>query len=1361
MQRGVKTVFRKSSPILLILILACLLYPALTSPAQAQSPIIVGVDNDLSADASCQPFLCPGSVLLFMGQSFVPAYEYQQVYPASAFGSPISITELAFPWNSVFSNGAGYTGGGTTSGQYQISLSTTSKTAATLSTNPKDNLGPDNTLFANFAGGPNANPLLTIEAGTGGGTAFSYDPSKGNLLLDIVVAANQGFQRGGYEQADSTGVTKFIISTVPGQTFDGIKVPVTTSSGAGLVTEFNGSVEISVNPQVFFGALNPAIAGNCNCSAFSGSGSGFSGDPVNTLNGNLSEVADDLVVPGRGRFLSLGRTYNAQAAVSASAPGLFGYGWSDSYGASLSINSKTGAVTINQAGGSSVTFQPGKAGAYTAPTYVTAQLAAGSGGTFVFKLKNQLTDIFNSSGRLIEQTDRDGYVTMLTYSASGDLTRVTDPAGRALVFTTGSNGLVSEVQDPQGRKVTYTYNAEGDLISVVDVNGGVTGYTYDGSHRLLTTRNPNGGTTTNIYDSSSRVTRQTDPAGNVMSWSYTAAISSSNGSDTTTVTDGNGNTAVYKFTNYLLSSLTRGANSPAPSTWTYVYNSGFDLTSTTDPNGHLWKSTYDAEANRLSTSDPLGDITRWTYDVFNDPISSTDPLGEVTTLKYDSHGDLASISRPIGAKTQTTAFAHADSSHPGDVTSITDPDGDVTSFTYDAFGDLASKTDPSGDKTTYTYNRIGFVLTWATPLGNVAKANPSPYTTTFTYDNFGDLVTNENGLKEITRRTYDFNRNLISLTDPKGNKIQYTYSPDDLVVTITRADASALHNQYDHVNNLVAQIDGLGHATKYGFDAQNRMVKITDALGAATSFAYDAAGNRISRSDPPSNLTTFGYDAADRLISIGYSDGVTPNVKYVYNAAGERTAMTDGSGQTTYTYDSIHRLNSSTNGANQKVSYVYDLRGSPISITYPNGKTVTRTYDASGRLTAVEDWLGHTTRLGYDADSNLVNQTYPNGWNGSFSHDAVDELTGVSYVDGTHSLKFSYTRNEDELVSLEMNSASLPASTPPPIFPAANAITYDALNRVLADSGPASNYKYDNADRPTNNGGTGFFSYNPDNELININGGAPHATLKYDERGNRLNRGSATYSYDEANRLVAAASAAYRYNGDGLRMAKTIGSTTEQFAWETITSNPLLLQDGSTVYVYGPGGTPLEQISGTTALFYHSDQLGSVRMLSGSSGSVAATYSYDAYGNLVDSSATAQNPFRYGGQFTDAETGFQYLRARYYDPATQQFITRDPDALVTRELYTYVNDNPANLADPSGLDDTDSGSDFLPIPTGYEFDVKQPGQLFAAVVYTAYTVVADLTNLFVAGCRQPPPPAANGLSPGTNIQRMGTIPTSL
>jgi RHS repeat-associated protein len=138
--------------------------------------------------------------------------------------------------------------------------------------------------------------------------------------------------------------------------------------------------------------------------------------------------------------------------------------------------------------------------------------------------------------------------------------------------------------------------------------------------------------------------------------------------------------------------------------------------------------------------------------------------------------------------------------------------------------------------------------------------------------------------------------------------------------------------------------------------------------------------------------------------------------------------------------------------------------------------------------------------------------------------------------------------------------------------------------------------------------------------------------------------------------------------------------------WDQAEDLPLLLADGTTNYVYGPGGVPLEQVSGSTVYYFHHDQLGSTRVLTNSAGATVATYTYDPYGKLTASTGSVTNPFGYAGQYTDAETGFQYLRARYYDPATGGFVSRDPIARMTGAPYAYADSSPLNGTDPSGLD---------------------------------------------------------------------------
>jgi RHS repeat-associated protein len=105
--------------------------------------------------------------------------------------------------------------------------------------------------------------------------------------------------------------------------------------------------------------------------------------------------------------------------------------------------------------------------------------------------------------------------------------------------------------------------------------------------------------------------------------------------------------------------------------------------------------------------------------------------------------------------------------------------------------------------------------------------------------------------------------------------------------------------------------------------------------------------------------------------------------------------------------------------------------------------------------------------------------------------------------------------------------------------------------------------------------------------------------------------------------------------------------------------------------------------------FYGSDGNGNIRYLTDSSGAISDTYNYDAFGDLIASTGTTDNTYRYTGEQYDANLGFYFLRARYMNPNTGRFWTRDsiegniydPASL---HKYTYAGNDPVNRTDPSG-----------------------------------------------------------------------------
>jgi RHS repeat-associated protein len=133
-------------------------------------------------------------------------------------------------------------------------------------------------------------------------------------------------------------------------------------------------------------------------------------------------------------------------------------------------------------------------------------------------------------------------------------------------------------------------------------------------------------------------------------------------------------------------------------------------------------------------------------------------------------------------------------------------------------------------------------------------------------------------------------------------------------------------------------------------------------------------------------------------------------------------------------------------------------------------------------------------------------------------------------------------------------------------------------------------------------------------------------------------------------------------------------------------------------YIYAPDGTPLALTKGSgeaaVTYAYHTDAQGSVVALTNPAGTVVARYRYDAFGRVTyaggaDAALAARNPLRYRDYYHDAATGFYYLPARYYDPATARFLSPDPappsagDPL-SLNAYAYCVGDPVNSYDPTG-----------------------------------------------------------------------------
>jgi RHS repeat-associated protein len=693
-----------------------------------------------------------------------------------------------------------------------------------------------------------------------------------------------------------------------------------------------------------------------------------------------------------------------------------------------------------------------------------------------------------------------------------------------------------------------------------------------------------------------------------------------------------------------------------------------------------------------------GTVTTTTaYNPDDEPTLVTDPDGNATLSCYDGDGNVAETVPPVGVAADSLTPASCPTSYPTD------------------YGDRLAT-----DATTYAYNVLGEKTTVTTPAPAGLSGSE---TTTDAYDPAGRLTsvtapptsTSGGAADDVTAYTYDAANELLTTTSGYGT-----------------STASTTSNCYDPDRNETATVPGDGNTssvaacsssspyqtsssyqTGYSYDSIGELVSETRpattwaSSGQTTTFTYDADGNQLTSEDPNGVTTTNTYTPLDQLSGSSYSGTAAPSVTDTYDADGNRTQMTDGTGTSTYTYDPFGELISAENGASKTVDYSYDALGNVTGITYPLGggatwassDAVTYQYDAASEMTAVTDFNGNTTQVANTADG--LPSFLSLGSSGdtvSTTYGPTDSPSDITLTNSsTTLLGFSYSDEPSGGVQSETDTPS--SSTSPADY------SYDAQSRitqVTPGSGSSLSYGEDASGNLTTlpTGATG--SYDDANELTSSSLSGTTTDYTHDADGDQTQAsigGTTTVSasYNGARELTsysnsAADMTAATYDGDGVRASATStpsggSSSTQHFVWDENGSVPELLMDSTNTYVYGPGSTPIEQVSlsSGTVKYLVSDSLGSVRGVVSSSGSLTASTSYDAWGNPETSGGLmSYTPIGFTGGYTDP-SGLVYLINRYYDPTTDQFISVDPDVSQTGQPYAFTGDDPLNATDPLGL----------------------------------------------------------------------------
>jgi len=217
------------------------------------------------------------------------------------------------------------------------------------------------------------------------------------------------------------------------------------------------------------------------------------------------------------------------------------------------------------------------------------------------------------------------------------------------------------------------------------------------------------------------------------------------------------------------------------------------------------------------------------------------------------------------------------------------------------------------------------------------------------------------------------------------------------------------------------------------------------------------------------------------------------------------------------------------------------------------------------------------------------------------------------------------------------------------------------------------------------------FSYNADDQILGET---------YDSNGNTTATGGKTFTYDSENHLVSMNGGAVTmiYDGDGNRVMKTANGSTTKYLVDDLNPTGYSQVVEETVngaaqreYTYGLQRIDEDQIvnSAWTPSFYGYDGFGTVRQLTSLTGAVTDTFEYDAFGNEITRTGTTPNNYLYRGEQYDPDLGLYYLRARYYNPLTGRFMSRDPEdgnpkIPATLHRYLYTGADPVDGVDPTG-----------------------------------------------------------------------------
>ena len=715
----------------------------------------------------------------------------------------------------------------------------------------------------------------------------------------------------------------------------------------------------------------------------------------------------------------------------------------------------------------------------------------------------------------------------------------------------------------------------------------------------------------------------------------------------------------------------------------------------------------------LTFYDPAGRITRL-----------LDPLQQETRYEYDAAGRLSRSVDAMGNETHKRYDADGNAIRTDRVEQLRDPQSGMitgrrvlaTSATYDELNRLTTTTSSLGNTIQYSYDSRGNVNARVDPLGNLTRVG---------YDIFGRQIAIKQELTSTglgndpvdqvatTTFEYDDNGNMVTVVDALGRRTHQHYDALDRRRIIYSGGAQTSLD-YDKDGHLRSTVDGNGTERRYAVDPMGRVTRVDITFPAVSSevevsgetfqaFTYDGAGRclhaendfaacdyvynsmdwlleeeTISRHPavPATSLRVMReFDDIGALTGLRYPEG--RRIGFERNALGQLKVVRNvakGSG-----YPGVAAAPDPYDIATVLYSGVQRAR-----YLFGNGASTAYAYDGEGRVIEIEHRSPTTvllsTQYAYDAAAQM-----------RIRHDMAPgrDVAEIFRYDSMYRLRDEAPESRP---AFSATAFAPPGAVPPEPIPNLQQ-QIDTIIGPLALPGGLTTSDYDltgNRTRTASSGANIIYVVNEFDQYSAISENALH----YDRNGNLRDDGTRRYTWDAANRLVRVAEigtgqtiAAYVYDPHGRRNVEIENGTATRLLWD---GQALIgeYRNGELFasYVFDDGiDRPLQIAVGGSEAWYHSDIVGSVRILTDPSGQRAAAYRYSAFGVLEESIGAIHNPVRYAGRRLSDALGTYDCRAREYDPLLGRFLQRDPSGMADgTNLYVYAGNNPLVFGDPLG-----------------------------------------------------------------------------